>query len=452
MFKKRLKKIIFFGIILIIIAIASAAGIFYYKNDNLQKNLKESLAPQYKTVAENDLYVRFVMEAYDSIEKNYWMKPGNYKTHNSPELPELFNLSLKKAANLTETPKATDRNSTAEALATTFSNATSSDAKKQLALQTITVLTYNLLPLGRNGLFSEQQQIALRQEVSNINPTNDLYENLGLEKGASPKQIESAYEKKAAVLKKDTSAEAKAELKKIAYAKNVLTDENSKALYDEVKVEPTVFSRIIGNTLYIYFKKISPTSLQEFGIAVMNASTTKGLNNMIIDLRGNIGGDLAFSFNFLGLFIGPNQYVFDLFRNGDYLPIRTTQPKFDAISRYKEIAVLTDNKTQSTAELTTAALKRLNIAHAVGAPTAGWGTIENTYPLETVIDPGQKYSLYLVNHITLGDDNQPIEGKGIIPDVDIKSSDWKTQLKKYFNSESFIQIIRQRVVEQPLLY
>jgi len=33
---------------------------------------------------------------------------------------------------------------------------------------------------------------------------------------------------------------------------------------------------------------------------------------MIIDLRGNIGGDLDFPQAFLGLFIGPNQYAFDL--------------------------------------------------------------------------------------------------------------------------------------------
>lgn len=443
--KRKVDRITFIGTIVIVVVLV--AGVFYYN----YRNSADSPTPQYKTSAEADLYVRFVMEAYDKISENYWMRSGHYKIHDIPELPEIFQLSLQKAAGLTQVSAANDRDSIAKMLATVFSNATSSESKKQLALQTVTIVTYNLLPINRNALFSAQKEIALRQEVNNINPSNDLYENLGIKKEANAKQIKSAYDEKSASLKKATTTQAKAELERITYAKNVLTNENSRKLYDQVKIEPTVFSQIIGKTMYVYLKQISPTTLQEFGMIVENASSTLGLNGLIIDLRGNIGGDLRFANDFLGLFIGPNQYAFDFFRDDNYQPERTTKVKFNELMRYKEVAVLTDKRTQSTAELTAAILKRLKIARVVGVTTAGWGTVENTYQLETVIDPGQKYSLYLVNNITLGDDNQPIEGAGVVPDVDISKSNWKAQLKNYFNSETFMQVLRQRVAENPIL-
>lgn len=437
-------RISFITVILIAFSCVVVFNIFYYK-DNYRKPVE-----QYKTTAEKDIYVRFVMEAYDKIAENYWMKSGNYKAHNAPELPELFQLSLKKAANLTQIPTANDRTSTAEMLSTVFATATSSEMKKQLALQTLTVVTYNLLPVQRNGFMSEEKRVAFRQGVSNIDPSKDLYKDLGVEKGASSQEIEEAYTEKEKILKNATTTEAKAELKQIAYAKKVLTNENDKTLYDQAKIEPTVSKHVLGNTLYFYFKQISPTSLQEFGLAIENASTTHGLNSLIIDLRGNIGGDLNFASAFPGLFIGINQYTFDVFSKDEYKPQRTLLPKFAELKRYKEIAILTDSGTQSTAELTTAVLKRLNLARVVGVTTRGWGTIENTYPIETVIDPTQQYFLYLVNNITLGDDNQPIEGKGVSPDVDITKKDWKNQLKNYFNSESLIKVLRERVTQPPL--
>jgi curved DNA-binding protein CbpA len=443
-FKSRLGRIIIVGVILILIA--SISGFFYAKQS------RSNPIDQYQTSAENDPYVRFVMEAYDGIATNYWMKPGEYKKHNLLELPGLFGLSVKKAANLIQTPVATDRTSTAEMLAPIFSNATSTQAKKQLATEIVNIVAYNLLPIGRDSLYSMEQQVALRERVSNVDPTKDLYGDLGVQKDASAKVIEKNYQEKAIVLKNATSTEAKAELAQITYAKNVLSNSNSRALYDDKKIEPTLFSHIFGSTLYLHIKQISPTTLFEFGNAVSNASTTLGINSMIIDLRGNIGGDLDFASNFAGLFIGPNQYAYDLFRKEDYQPQRTMTSKFNELSRFGEIAILTDNRTQSTAELTTAIMKRLNLAKVVGEATAGWGTIENTYPLHSVIDPAEKYALFLVNNITLGDSNQPIEGNGIVPNVNVSKADWKSQLKNYFSSPTLINVIRERVASAPLNY
>jgi len=404
---------------------------------------KTSSKVVYQTSAENDPYVRFEMEAYDKITKNYWNDPKQY------DLSNLFKLAVEKAGGVNVTLATSTRSATAEMLAGVLKNATSTEARKNLSLNIISLVLYNLQPVGRNGLLSQVQETAFRQNVSNVDPSKDLYKNLGLEKGATPKEINQAYEEKAAVLEKATTTEAKAELKTVAYARSVLTNLNSKQLYDEAKIEPTVFSHVMGRTLYLYLSKMSPTTLREFALSVDSASTTPGLDSMILDLRSNVGGSLDFLQNFLGIFIGQNQYAFDLFHQGNYDVQRTVQPKFDELTRFKDIAILTDNMTQSTAEITTATFKKFNLARVVGVPTRGWGTVENTYPLETDIDTANKYTLLLVNSVTLRDDNQSIEGQGVEPDINTNDSNWKNKLKNYFRSQSLIQAVSESANKPP---
>lgn len=433
------KKIILIIISVIIVALFLAGGAYYW---HAYSAVKES----YNNPEEADPFVRFNMEAYDSILKNYW------KQTSSGDLANLFQLSLQKAKNSPDLPllATKDRVGTAQMLAAVFKSATSTDAEKRLAVDTLIIALYNLPPQGRDGLFSEKQEKEFRQIVSNINPSNDLYQNLGLQKGATSQEVEETYQNKKSELAKATSAEAQTELKQVVYAHEVLANPKAKTMYDQNQIEPTVFSRTIGTTLYLYFNKISPTTLQEFNNAIDDASTTPKLGSMIIDFRGNVGGSLDFLQYFLGFFIGQNQYAFDLFHQGDYQVQRTVASKLTEIDRYKEIAILTDDMTQSTAELTTATFKRFRLAHVVGAKTRGWGTVENTYPLQTIIDANEKYSLLLVNSITLRDDNQPIEGRGVEPDVDISNKNWKQELGNYFNSPELIAVLRQIAAEPPI--
>jgi carboxyl-terminal processing protease len=195
---------------------------------------------------------------------------------------------------------------------------------------------------------------------------------------------------------------------------------------------------------------MSPTTLPEFQDALDSASTTPGLNSMIIDLRGNIGGSLDDAVNFLGFFLGPNQYGFDLYAQNTYNVIRTTNDKNPMLTRYREVAILTDGMTQSTAEVLTASLKRYHIAYSVGATTRGWGTVENTFPLTTTTDASTTYALLLVHAITLRDDQQPIQGRGVDPDVAITDSNWKSELSNYFTSPSIIAALQKEADQPPI--
>jgi len=425
--------------LLLVLILALSIGGFWFYNSKHTLGISSS----YKTPEEKDPYVRFGMEAYDSIKQNYWNDPKLY------DLATIFKLSLEKAGAKTDLATST-REGVATMLAKAVETATTTDAKKNLIVNTLIVVTYNLEPAGRNGILSTAQETQLRQTVANVNPGKDLYQDLGLQKGATVEDVELAYVEKSKELKASTTPEAKAELEQVTYANKVLTNNDSKALYDQNQIEPTVWTTKLDKTLYMYVSKISPTTFMEFAKAIDNASTTPGLNSMILDFRGNVGGSLDFVQNFMGLFLGGNQYAFDLFHQGEWQAQRTVQPKFPLLDRFSEVAIITDGMTQSTAEVISAAFKRLHLGRTVGVHTRGWGTVENTYPISTEIDPKTKYSLLLVNSITMRDDNQPIEGRGVDPDIDTTDPKWKTKLSNFFHSTSLITVLGNQATKQPI--
>ncbi len=399
----------------------------------------------YKTPEEKDVYVRFLMESFDTIKQNYWSKSedGDLAAH--------FQQSVQKAEGALTMPILTtrDRAGAAKLLSGALGQATSTETKKALALNILNVAVYNLPPFGRNAVFSQTQEIGFRENVANVDQGKDLYKDLGVEKGATVEEVKVAYEAKAEELAKDPTPEAKVELEKVSYAKEVLTNPNTKDLYDEAKIEPTASTNVMGKTLYIKLDKIAPTTLLEFGRTVYSATTTPGLNSMIIDLRGNLGGSLDFAQHFLGLFLGQNQFAFDLFHQGDYNVQRTAQPYFPELARYKDVVVLTDGMTQSTAEVTSAAFKRFKLGTVIGDTTRGWGTVENTFPLETTIDEKEKYAILIVHSVTLREDNQPVEGRGVDPDINIRTANWKKEVEARLKTSAFAKVVEQVVSNPP---
>lgn len=426
------KVLIVFFLVALFILISAVA--YRYKDHFLQKSSV--------SVSESGTYVRFDMEAFDKISQYYWAKTS------IGDLATLFELSVKKTASTTAELATKDRAGTLKMLSDVFVAATSTDVLKHQALDTLILALANIQPVGRNQLLVSSAVTELRNNVENINPAIDLYENLGTKKGASAEEIEKAFEEKKNSLKNASTSQDKAELEKIVYAHKVLSNVDTKTLYDDKKIEPTTFTKILGNTLYINMTKISPTTLQEFGKAIL--ATPKGTNSLIIDLRGNIGGSLDFVQAFLGLFLGQNQYVFDLYSKDIYQPQRTIFPKAVELAPYDEIAILTDEMTQSSAEVIIAAFKRFRLGVVIGKKTRGWGTVENTYPLETEISPDEKFSLLLVNSITLRDDNQPIEGRGVDPDIDVSKNNWRQLLGNHFKSASIIKAIKQAQAHPPI--
>jgi hypothetical protein len=255
--------------------------------------------------------------------------------------------------------------------------------KKEFSATLAYIVLQNLKPFGRSGLYTQKQEQELKNMVENVNPETG-------------------------------------------------------------KAETTIAAKLVRpNILHLALKRFSPSTLDDLKAETEKLDNVKGLDTLILDLRGNVGGSLDVLLYLLGPFIGQNQYAFELFHQGESQPFKTLTGWLPSLVRYKKVIILVDEKTQSSAELMAATLKKYNVGIVVGTKTRGWGTIERVYPLQNQIDTQETYSMFLVNNLTLRDDSQPIEGNGVEPIINIKDKTWKQQLRAYFDSADLINAVEE---------
>jgi C-terminal processing protease CtpA/Prc len=439
----RLKFKKFFPLFITISAaiILTVSGYFFYANNAAQK-IPDA---DYSWSLEKDKYVRFTMETFDKIKLNYW---NNLTDDN---LGNLYRLAIEKLTGKTETLATTTKEAVSRLVKDTVSSLPDNPAKKDFALKLTEIVLYNLEPFGRSALYTERQESALRNEVKNVNPGKDLYADLGLPKGSPPEAVQKNYERKVAELDTETP-EATAKLKTLAYAKEVLTNPDAKTNYDRGQIEPTVFKRALSSTVYyVYMEKFSPTTFDELVKTITEgAARYPKADSLIFDVRGNIGGAIDWIQYFSGLFIGGGQYAYEFYHQGNFKPFKSLTAALPALSQFKKIIMLIDNRSESSTELLAATIKKYHAAVVVGKRTNGHGTVENTFPLDTEIDPAEKYSLFLVHSLTVGDDGQPIEGRGVLPNVDTEKTGWQKELLEYWNDNALV-LTAAKIINRPPL-
>jgi len=429
------KKTPLFYAFLLIVIVGIVLGIFLLKSDSVLNENEVDSTALFKKI--EDPYIAFTLESYESIKKNYW------EAITDEQLSELFRLALNHVTKETFELSSKDELGV-QNMITNVLDQKPQDTKKDLTALIVHTVLQNLQPLGRSALYTTVEEKKLRETVANIDSEKNIYDTLSLNTGASIDEVEKAYEEKKKELEGNTSEEAKKKLEEIEYAKVVLGDEAKKAQYDENKIEPTVLTEVVSpNILYMKIPVLSPQTFNEF-IGVSDSITDEKLNTLILDIRGNIGGAIDTLQWFLGPFIGPNQYAYDFFHQGEYTPYKTQVGWLPSLTKYKRVVILIDKNSQSSAEVMAATFTKYNVGILVGEPTKGWGTVENTFPLETKVE-NTTYSLYLVHSITLRPDGQPVEGRGVDPMIYVNDPKWKEQLNVYFNDNKFISAVEKFV-------
>ncbi len=420
-------------------------GIFGHKGFDLNQ-----------TQVQKDPYIAFLDETYDKIKENYWDivsdeqlvnlyklaaekitgKTQKLETHvKATPQPAGISLDLQGTSIQTPAPVAGQKQALEKMIGNILKDL--DDSKKiEFSKTLVTSVLANLAPNGRSGLYTQKQEEQLKNTVQNINPGKDLYKDLGLAKGATKEEVEKAYQEKAVTADKET-------LKQIAYAKDVLTQESQKKSYDSSKVEPTVFSKIYpGQIAYIKFLKFSPTTYNEFIQFVATFDKPNGPKALIFDLRDNVGGAIDSLPFFLGNFLGDKQAAYEFLHKGEYESFKTTGQKLSGLTRLKQVVILINRGTQSSAELLASALKKYHFGVLIGEASKGWGTVEKIFPIDHQIDPKEKLSLFLVHSITIGENGQPIEGKGVEPNINIKDPNWEGSLFDYFRNPELSSAVK----------
>ena len=424
-------------VLLLTFTLGTLSGYFYFR----QTQTKPSPSA---TTNQEDPYLAFLSEIYDKIKENYWDKISD------ENLTTIFKLGIEKLSGNPVNLKTLNREGIKNSLSAIIKNL-DDKKKKEFSVNLANVVLANLSPFGRSGLYTTKQETSLKNSVANINPEKNLYQDIGLSKGAAPEEIQKSYQKNKTLLESQMvgSPEAQKKLEALNYAYGVLSNEGKKDNYDKLGVEPTVTAKLLTkNIFYLPIQKISPTTFDEVQREVSSIKTTPLPNTLIIDLRGNIGGSIDLLPYLLGPFIGQNQYAYAFFHQGQTEPFKTKTGFLPALIPYKKVLILADNQTQSSAEIIVATLKKYNVGVTVGTTTKGWGTVEKVFALDHQIDQLEKYSMFLVHSLTLREDGQPIEGKGVDPLVNINDPTWEKQLSEFFDSPEIIQAIRNLVTNK----
>ena len=396
--KKRRPQIKFYLILKVIIFLAVIVCLIIILKPFLSKdNSDKSKTVVSEENFEQDDYIRFLLEIYDKIKVNYWESITN------EQLSGFYKAGVEKLIENQPALISSDKSGVQNML-TDATKDMAEEKKKKFAVATAQIVLANLQPFGRSGLYTTKDEEALRNNVANIDKSIDLYEELAIEKDSSQEEIDEAYLEKNDELDniirdttqpKEIKKEAERKKTQIDRSYETLSNKGKRENYDKSGVESTVsYELILPDIFYIHLKKMSPTTFEEFQIAIKEVDKGDKLSTLILDLRGNVGGAIDLMQWFLGPFIGQDQYAYEFYHRGEKEPFKTKIGWMPSLVRYKKVIILIDGQTQSSAEIMVATLKKYNVGVIVGVPTKGWGTVENVFPIDTQIDDKEKYSMF----------------------------------------------------------
>lgn len=148
---------------------------------------------------------------------------------------------------------------------------------------------------------------------------------------------------------------------------------------EEIKSKAVPFSGMIGETGYIKLLSFTENCSGEVKEAFLNLKG-KGAKNIVLDLRGNLGGLLFEAVNIVNFFVEKGQEVVSTKgKLGDW--DKTHVAVNNPIDTQIPLAVLVDENSASASEIVSGALQDLDRAIIVGKRTYGKGLVQQTKPL-----------------------------------------------------------------------
>lgn len=187
----------------------------------------------------------------------------------------------------------------------------------------------------------------------------------------------------------------------------------TRAVFDEPQVD---YRSLAGGAVAdISVSGVNPPAASQFDAALAQALAA-GQKNVILDLRGNLGGYVDSAEQIASEFIPSGVLAYQQDASG-------TTSTVDALAGGRatdssiRVAVLVDGNTASAAEIIAAALQARGRADLVGNKTYGKGVVQAWLPL-----PDNFGGIHLTVARWLTPDNVWIQGKGLTPDIPVDTS------------------------------
>lgn len=177
---------------------------------------------------------------------------------------------------------------------------------------------------------------------------------------------------------------------------------------DTIQAE-TVKTRMLENEIgYLAISEFDSVTLEQYkeGLAELKA---QGMEGLIVDLRGNPGGNLDTVCEILDLMLPEGLIVYTEDKDGN----RQEFTSDEAQEVQVPLAVLVDGNSASASEIYAGAIQDYGIGQIVGTKTYGKGVVQTIYDLKD----GTSLKLTVAEYFTPNGRN--IDGEGITPDVEV---------------------------------
>lgn len=175
----------------------------------------------------------------------------------------------------------------------------------------------------------------------------------------------------------------------------------------QTKVEAVSVQPVNASTVLLKIPFFGETAGKDVRAALAGSAG----KNVIVDLRGNPGGDIDAGQAVAGALVGPGAFCVEIGQKGARQTLKTTGNAM----KLGKVAVLTDRGTASVSEALTLCLVERRQAAVVGQTTFGDGLLQGLYTL----DDGSGFTL---NVGTLTGKTKGWAGKGLVPTIAIPAT------------------------------
>jgi len=160
---------------------------------------------------------------------------------------------------------------------------------------------------------------------------------------------------------------------------------------------------------------------------------------MLLDLRGNAGGELDACVEAASQFIGSGPVVYIEERDK---PRRTRNAVNGGTRISVPLVVLIDNGSASAAEILAGAIQDNQLGTLMGAKTFGKGLVQTVYPLQD----GSALALTTARYLTPS--LRDIDKKGVEPDIAVEQPESKEVIRPLTDKDAQAKAALRRLHEQ----